>query len=71
MRIVKLAEQLEIKVREGSKHPFILMYDGIRPCPVAESTHARKMLVPWFKSITGYDTQLIYSSLKSGELYRG
>lgn len=67
--IVRMASAIPgIAVREGTKHPYMLLYAGLRPCPVAESTHARRMLVPWLRQATGYSTNDLYASLQSGEL---
>lgn len=66
--IVKLAYQVsDIEIRDGTKHSYILNYDGLRPCPVAESTIAKTMLVPWLKKATGYDRTTIYQSMKKGK----
>ncbi len=64
-----LAKISGIEIRKGTKHPYIAMYQGLRPCPVAASTDAKKMLVPWIEQATGYERNSIYSSLKSGEWY--
>ena len=67
-KIIRAAENMiGVTVREGSKHPYVLSYDNMRPCPVAASTNARTMLVPWFKEITGYSNKDIYSSLRKGK----
>ena len=60
------AEEYGISVREGTRHPYVLNYGGLRPCPVGESTNVRTMLVPWFRLATGLDNNTIYRSLRSG-----
>ena len=69
--IVRLLGQLSgISIRQGNSHPYIAIRDGMRPCPIATSTDAKTMLVPWIAQATGYSNrQSIYSSLKSGEWY--
>jgi len=61
-----------LSIREGTKHPYMLIYPGLRPCPVAESTHAKHMIVPWMRTAIGtaigYDSQTIYEGLKTGEI---
>ncbi|MEK6942866.1 MAG: hypothetical protein AABX00_02280 [Nanoarchaeota archaeon] len=68
--IIRLLSQLPgINIRQGSNHPYIAIRDGMRPCPIAASTNAKTMLVPWIAQATGYNRQSIYSSLRSGEWY--
>jgi hypothetical protein len=64
-----LAELSGVQIRDGRNHPHIAMADGMRTCPIATSTNARRMLVPWIARVTGYTPRNIYSSLKSGEWY--
>ncbi|MBI2558685.1 hypothetical protein HYW20_05155 [Candidatus Woesearchaeota archaeon] len=69
--IVKLLGQLPgVSIRQGSNHPFIAVKDGMRPCPIATSTNAKIMLVPWVAEATGYDRKAIYSSFRSGGWYQ-
>ena len=57
-----------IGIKRGTNHPYLAFTDGLRPCPIASSTHARRMLVPWLSKATGYsDKNQIYHSLRSGE----
>ena len=65
--IIKVAEAIGASVRSGAKHPFILGYNGLRPCPIAESTIAKTMVVPWMKIITQKDSGAIYEALRNGE----
>jgi hypothetical protein len=65
--IINVARGLDgVTVRPGRRHESVLNYAGLRPCPVAESTNARRMLVPWFRQATGYNTNRIYQALRSG-----
>jgi hypothetical protein len=62
-----LAKLSGIEIRKGTKHPYIAMFDGLRPCPVAASTDAKKMLVPWVEQAIGYTRKEIYTALRTGE----
>ena len=65
--IINIAREIEgLTVREGRNHPYVLNLNGQRPCPVAESTDARRMLVPWFRQATGYNTNRVYQALQRG-----
>lgn len=56
-----------IIVREGTKHPFMLVYAGLRPCPIAESTHVKQMVVPWLRQALQYqDGKSLYERLRQG-----
>jgi hypothetical protein len=66
-KILDVAREVEgVTIRDGRNHPYVLNRDGLRPCPVAESTDARKMLVPWFRQATGYETKTVYQALQKG-----
>lgn len=68
--IIKLLGELEaVSVRSGTNHPYIAESANIRPCPIATSTHAKQMLVPWIEKTTGYDRKKIYQSLQRGKWY--
>ena len=67
-KVVKAARQLGLFVKEGSKHPYLLIHEGMVPCPVATSTDVRRMVVPWTKKATGYDSDILYSCFKKGKL---
>ena len=67
-KILLFAESLDIDVRPGKKHPHIMNFYGMRPCPVASSTDAKKMIVPWIKEITGYNSSTVYNGLRNGKL---
>lgn len=64
LRAVKSLPNLSI--REGTRHPYLLYSPGLHPCPVASSTHARRMLVPWLKQATGYESEPLYQALRQG-----
>ena len=57
-----------VSIRTGTKHPLIAFAEGYpRPCPLAPSTDARRMVVPWIREVTQFtDTNQIYSSLRNG-----
>ena len=56
--VVKLAGEFEMKVRPGKGgHKYILNAPGMRACPVADSTDAKRMIVPWMRQATGYDNR--------------
>jgi hypothetical protein len=60
-----------ISIRQGTKHPYMLLYGQMRPCPIAESTDVKHMVLPWLKQIDAlrsYDKQTIYQGLKQGEI---
>ncbi|MAH46442.1 hypothetical protein CMI37_11460 [Candidatus Pacearchaeota archaeon] len=64
-KVVKLAQGLGATVRGATKHPFVLNYDGMRPCPVATSTDAKRMVAPWIAEITGCTNQEAYQSMRN------
>jgi len=66
-RIERMARQIAgVSTRQGTNHPIILNYPNMEPCPIAESTDVRRMVVPWFGEITGYNNQNIYQSFQRG-----
>ena len=69
-KILKFAESVGATVREGTNHPYVLNYDGLRPCPVASSTNARTMIVPWICEIVDYRPERVYQGLRKGKLKR-
>ena len=64
--ILRAVQQAGITVRTGTKHPYMLQKDGLRPCPLAESTDAYRMLTPWLRDATGLDRNSIYENLREG-----
>ncbi len=71
-KVVRSLERMPgVSVRSGTKHPFIAKMKGYsRPCPISGSTHAKKMVVPWLREVTGItDSNRLYSCLKAGRAY--
>jgi len=64
--IIRVATQAGAGIREGTKHPYMLIYNGLRPCPVATSTHAERMVAPWLAQATGKSKQEAYQAIKHG-----
>ena len=67
--LLKALKQLPgITVREGTNHPTIAQKMGYpQPCPIATSTDARRMVVPWVMRVTNYDNaREVYESLRRG-----
>ena len=52
-----------VRLASGSKHAVILQYPGLRPCPVAESSHFKYMILPWLKQATRYSSNKIYETI--------
>jgi len=65
-KILSLAREIGATIREGTKHPYMLNYPGLRPCPVAPSTDAKRMIIPWLAQATGYTRKEIYTALRKG-----
>jgi len=67
-RVLRALEQLGAQIRRGSNHPFIAFRENSNvPCPIATSTDAKRMIVPWIKQMFGYEnSQEIYESLRRG-----
>ncbi|VVB79470.1 Uncharacterised protein [uncultured archaeon] len=64
--LVKLAMQAGARIREGNSHAYILNYEGLRPCPIATSTHAERMVAPWLATATGRTKHETYEALRRG-----
>lgn len=65
--IVSLANETNgITVRHGNNHDYVLNYSGMRPCPIDTSTDFERMVVRWFRQVTGYDKQTIFEACKAG-----
>jgi hypothetical protein len=64
--ILDAAREIGVAIRTGTKHPYVLSYDGLRPCPVATSTDARKMVVPWIMKTGNYTPRQAYNALRNG-----
>ena len=68
-RVIKALEEIAgVSVRPGKSHPYVALRQGYAiPCPIAASTDARKMIVPWIKNALGYqNSQEIYQALRNG-----
>ncbi len=57
-----------VTIRFGNSHPYIAIRQGYAiPCPIAASTDARRMVVPWIKQVSSYkNSNQIYQALKNG-----
>lgn len=64
--ILRVARDIGARIREGNSHPYILNYDGQRPCPIATSTHAERMVAPWIAQATGKSRSEAYTALRRG-----
>ena len=67
-KILSFVESIGVDVRSGNNHPYVLNYNGMRPCPVASSTNAKRMIVPWIRAITGDKSSEVYKGLRNGKL---
>jgi predicted RNA binding protein YcfA (HicA-like mRNA interferase family) len=68
--VIRALEELAfVYVRRGSNHPYVAFREAYPvPCPIAASTDARKMVVPWVKNVTDYqNANQIYQALRKGE----
>ena len=68
-KIIRVLEALAgVSIRQGSNHPYVAYRQGYSvPCPVAASTDAKRMIVPWIKQATGYqNSNEIYNALRNG-----
>ena len=68
-KVVKSLKSIdEVTFRGGKNHGIVAIAERHgKCCPIATSTHARRMIVPWVKEVTGYDNaKQIYNALKSG-----
>ena len=64
--IVHTAREAGAEIRQGNSHAYILNYDGLRPCPVATSTHAERMIAPWLAHATGRTKPECYEAIRRG-----
>lgn len=73
LRIADLVRALEnltgVTIREARNHPLVARMEGYtRPCPIASSTDARRMVVPWVREVTTYqNAKGIYQALRTGD----
>jgi len=64
--IIRVATEIGAQIRSGTNHPYILNYDGLRPCPIATSTHAERMVAPWIAQAAGKSKQEAYRAMRKG-----
>ncbi|HVY01679.1 MAG TPA: hypothetical protein VHA12_02870 [Candidatus Nanoarchaeia archaeon] len=64
--ILRASTEAGAGYREGTNHPLLLTYQGMRPCPIATSTDARRMVTPWLAQATGRSAYETYESLRRG-----
>lgn len=64
--VLKVAEEVGARIRQGTNHPYVLNYEALRPCPVAKSTHAGRMVAPWLAQATGRTKQEAYTAMRRG-----
>jgi hypothetical protein len=64
--VVRTALQAGAKLREGNSHLYILNFGQLRPCPIATSTDAGRMVAPWLAQATGRTRQETYMALRRG-----
>jgi len=66
-KIIDIISKIKgINVRTGTKHPYVLEYNSLRPFVISESTSLKRNLVPWMKKATGYECQYILDSFRKG-----
>jgi len=64
--VLRTATQAGARIREGNSHMYILNFGQLRPCPVATSTHAERMVAPWLALATGRAKADCYGALRRG-----
>ena len=64
--ILKSARLAGAEIREGKNHPYMITLRNSRPCPLATSTDARRMVVPYIAQTTGRSTSEVYRCLREG-----
>lgn len=64
--ILRIVGDAGIGFRTGNSHPYLLTCEGLRPCPLASSTHAERMVAPWLAQATGKSKQEAYEALRRG-----
>jgi len=72
--IIRALESIpEISLRPGANHKYVAIAEGYGVCPIAASTDARRMVVPWLSRVTGNDNRnSLYQSLRKGKIdYNG
>lgn len=62
--IIKLAENLGAKVREGNKHKAVVTYPGSMPCALGPTTGFKRHVLPWIHhNFPTYSNQQIYRQM--------
>ncbi len=64
--ILRAAEDIGANIRYGTNHPNILNYPKMRPCPIASSTHAERMVAPWIAQASGRTKEESYQAIRQG-----
>lgn len=64
--IARVATEIGARLREGTNHPYILNYKGLRACPLAASTNAERMVAPWLAHASGKSKLEAYQAMKRG-----
>jgi len=64
-KLVKMLENWGITIREGTNHPYIAKYENMRPCPIARSTDAERMLAPWVSQALNLNRKEVYSKMRN------
>ena len=64
--IVRIAREIGATLRDGTNHATILKYPGLRTCPVASSTDARRMVAPWLAQARGCSNTEAYTAIRAG-----
>ncbi|MFA6023355.1 MAG: hypothetical protein WC781_04675 [Candidatus Pacearchaeota archaeon] len=63
-RLVNLLQDWGISIRQGTNHPYIANYGTMRPCPIAESTDAERMVSPWVAQALGRRKFEVYQEMR-------
>lgn len=64
-RIIRLLQNWDIEIRNGTNHPYIARYPNMRPCPIAESTDAERMLSPWLSQALNRPKKEVYLEMRA------
>jgi len=67
-KVLRVVEELGFDIKSGTNHPYLIVSEGMIPCPVATSTDVKRMVVPWVRKATGYDPVMLYQSFKKGKV---
>jgi len=67
--VVKTLESLSgVKLRDGTKHSYIILMDDYPPTPLGESTRADCLSRQVGKHL-GYDPKVLYACMRKGHPY--